>query len=50
MKKGGEKPSECRAGKRKDRNKRVETRTPLLWYHLIVTDIERHIEVKFIGN
>jgi len=26
MKKGGEKPSECRAGKRKDRNKRVEIR------------------------
>jgi hypothetical protein len=50
MKKGGEKPSECRAGKRKDRNKHVETRTPLLVYHLIVTDIERHIEVKFIGN
>lgn len=50
MKRGGEKSSECRAGKRKDRNKCVETRTPLLWYHLIVTDIERHIEVKFIGN
>lgn len=40
MKKGGEKPSECRAGKRKDRNKHVETRTPLLGYYLIVTDTE----------
>lgn len=37
--KGG-KPSDRRAGKRKDRNKRVGTRVPELGYYLIVTDTE----------
>ena len=49
MKKGGEKPSECRAGKRKDRNKRVGTRTPLLGYYLIVTDTEETEKNYFDG-
>lgn len=49
MKKGGEKPSDRRAGKRKDRNKRVETRTPLLGYYLIVTDTEETEKNYFDG-
>ncbi|MCM1027598.1 MAG: RloB family protein, partial [Roseburia sp.] len=34
------KPSDGRAGKRKDRNKRVGARVPELGYYLIVTDTE----------
>ncbi len=33
-------PSEGRAGKRKDRNKRVGARVPDLGYYLVVTDTE----------
>ena len=40
MSKRGEKLSEHRAGKRKDRNQRVGTRIPELGYYLIVTDTE----------
>lgn len=38
--KGGGKPSDRRAGKRRDRNQRVGTRIPELGYYLIVTDTE----------
>ena len=36
----GGKPSDRRAGKRKDRNLRLGTRFPELGYYLIVTDTE----------
>ena len=36
----GSKPSDRRAGKRRDRDKRVGTRIPELGYYLIVTDIK----------
>ena len=38
--KSGGKPSDRRAGKRKDRNQRVGVRVPELGYYLIVTDTE----------
>ncbi len=38
----GEKPGALRAGKRKDRNKRVGKRVPELGYYLIVTDTEEN--------
>lgn len=38
--KGRGKLSDCRAGKRMDRNKRVGTRIPELGYYLIITDTE----------
>ncbi len=46
--KGG-RPSERRAGKRKDRNKRVGTRIPELGYYLIVTDTEETEKNYFEG-
>ena len=46
--KGG-KPSDRRAGKRKDRNKRVGTRVPELGYYLIVTDTEETEKNYFEG-
>ena len=48
-KKGGGKPSDRRAGKRKDRNQRVGTRVPELGYYLIVTDTEETEKNYFEG-
>lgn len=45
----GGKPSDRRAGKRKDRNKRVGTRVPELGYYLIVTDTEETEKNYFEG-
>lgn len=42
-------PSERRAGKRKDRNKRVGARVPELGYYLIVTDTEETEKNYFEG-
>ena len=47
--KGKGKPSDRRAGKRKDRNKRVGTRIPELGYYLIVTDTEETEKNYFEG-
>ncbi len=47
--KGGEKPSDSRAGKRRDRNRRVGTRIPELGYYLIVTDTEETEKNYFEG-
>lgn len=43
------KPSDRRAGKRKDRNKRVGKRVPELGYYLIVTDTEETEKNYFEG-
>jgi len=43
------KPSDKRAGKRKDRNQRVGTRVPELGYYLIVTDTEETEKNYFEG-
>ncbi len=45
----GEKPGNRRAGKRKDRTKRVGTRIPELGYYLIVTDTEETEKNYFEG-
>ena len=47
--KGKGKPSDRRAGKRKDRNQRVGTRIPELGYYLIVTDTEETEKNYFEG-
>ena len=47
--KRGGKPSESRAGKRKDRNKKVGVRIPELGYCLIVTDTEETEKNYFNG-
>ncbi len=47
--KGGEKLSDRRAGKRRDRNQRVGTRIPELGYYLIVTDTEETEKNYFEG-
>lgn len=47
--KSGGKPSDRRAGKRKDRNQRVGTRVPELGYYLIVTDTEETEKNYFEG-
>lgn len=47
--KGGEKSSDRRAGKRRDRNQRVGTRVPELGYYLIVTDTEETEKNYFEG-
>lgn len=47
--KGREKPSDRRAGKRKDRNQRVGKRIPELGYYLIVTDTEETEKNYFEG-
>ena len=47
--KGNGKSSDRRAGKRKDRNKRVGTRIPELGYYLIVTDTEETEKNYFEG-
>lgn len=44
-----EKPSDRRAGKRGDRNKRVGTRIPELGYYLIITDTEETEKNYFEG-
>lgn len=44
-----EKPSDRRAGKRKDRNQRVRKRIPELGYYLIVTDTEETEKNYFEG-
>ena len=49
MSKRGEKLSDYRAGKRKDRNQRVGTRVPELGYYLIVTDTEETEKNYFEG-
>lgn len=46
---GGEKPSDCRAGKRRDRGKKVGTRIPELGYYLIVTDTQETEKNYFEG-
>ncbi len=46
---GGENPSDRRAGKRRDRNQRVGTRIPELGYYLIVTDTEETEKNYFEG-
>lgn len=46
---GGQKPSDRRAGKRRDRNQRVGTRIPELGYYLIVTDTEETEKNYFEG-
>lgn len=43
------KPSDRRAGKRNDRNRRVNTRVPELGYYLIVTDTEETEKNYFEG-
>lgn len=45
----GGKPSDRRAGKRKNRNQRVGTRVPELGYYLIVTDTEETEKNYFEG-
>lgn len=45
----GEKPSDRRAGKRRDRNQRVGTRVPSLGYYLIVTDTDETEKNYFEG-
>ncbi len=47
--KGEGKPSDRRAGKRRDRNQRVGTRIPELGYYLIVTDTEETEKNYFEG-
>lgn len=47
--KGGEKPSDRRAGKKRDRNQRVGKRIPELGYYLIVTDTEETEKNYFEG-
>lgn len=47
--KGKEKPSDHRAGKRRNRNQRVGTRVPELGYYLIVTDTEETEKNYFEG-
>lgn len=47
--KGGGKPSDSRAGKRKDRNQRVGIRVPELGYYLIVTDTDETEKNYFEG-
>lgn len=47
--KGEGKPSDRRAGRRKDRNQRVGTRIPELGYYLIVTDTEETEKNYFEG-
>lgn len=47
--KSEEKPSDRRAGKRKDRNQRVGTRVPELGYYLIVTDTKETEKNYFDG-
>ncbi len=47
--KGGGKPSDRRAGKRRDRNQRVGTRIPELGYYIIVTDTEETEKNYFEG-
>ena len=47
--KSGGKPSDRRAGKRRDRNKRVGIRVPELGYYLIVTDTEETEKNYFEG-
>lgn len=47
--KGRDKLSDCRAGKRRDRNQRVGTRIPELGYYLIVTDTEETERNYFEG-
>lgn len=47
--KSGGKPSDRRAGKRNDRNRRVGTRVPELGYYLIVTDTEETEKNYFEG-
>ena len=49
MSKRGEKLSDYRAGKRKNRNQRVGTRIPELGYYLIVTDTEETEKNYFEG-
>ena len=44
-----DKNSSKRAGKRKDRNKRFQVRTPILGYYLIVTDTEETEKNYFEG-
>ena len=47
--KRGGKPSDRRAGKRKDRNQRMGQRVPELGYYLIVTDTEETEKNYFEG-
>lgn len=47
--KGGGKPSDSRAGKRRDRSKKVGARIPELGYYLIVTDTEETEKNYFEG-
>ena len=49
MSKRGDKLSDYRAGKRKNRNRRVGTRIPELGYYLIVTDTEETEKNYFEG-
>ena len=49
MSERGEKLSDHRAGKRKNRNQRVSTRIPELGYYLIVTDTEKTEKNYFEG-
>lgn len=49
MSKSGRRPSDARAGKRKDRNKKVASRIPELGYYLIVTDTKETEENYFLG-
>lgn len=47
--KRGGKPSDSRAGKRRDRSKKVGARIPELGYYLIVTDTEETEKNYFEG-
>ena len=49
MGKSGRRPSDARAGRRKDRNKKVDSRIPELGYYLIVTDTKETEENYFFG-
>lgn len=47
--KGGGKPSDSRAGKRRDRSKRIGQRVPELGYYLIITDTDETEKNYFEG-
>lgn len=49
MGKSGRRPSDARAGRRKDRNRRVASKVPELGYYLIVTDTEETEKNYFLG-
>ncbi len=49
MSKNGRRPSDARAGRRRDRNRQVASRIPKLGYYLIVTDTKETERNYFLG-